>query len=173
MNPLGFSEGRVLCLVESSGQGKDPAFHRVEERRLVNDVNEEMKTQVMGTKRKSGRAKENFIRREVPCAYCHGTGRDPFPSSWPNSLCQVCRGRKRNLILLSTRKEKLKRCPFCEGRGIHPFSRMSCTSCKGKGWVIVCKDWVACPLCQGEGKEQEKAFECTKCGGRGEIRNFS
>ena len=152
------------------GPGEGPDLLPGEGRSLVD---EEMKTQVLGTKKKAGKAKENFIRREVPCGFCQETGRDPFLSSWPNSLCQICRGRKRNLILLSPREEKLKSCPFCKGRGIHPFSRMSCTSCKGKGWVVVCKDWGTCPLCQGEGREQEKAFECTKCAGKGEIRTLS
>ena len=132
-----------------------------------------METQVV-TRRNTARTKkakrdEKFIQKEIQCAYCRGTGKDPFPGTWSNSLCQICRGRKRNLISFLPEEEKLKKCPFCGGRGVHPYTRMTCIPCKGKGWVVIYKGSVTCPLCKGEGRNKEKAFECTRCGGKGEL----
>gem|GEM_PF-1346999 len=129
-----------------------------------------MKTQVLEASIKKASPKDKFvIRKQVACAYCRSTGKDPFPGTWANSLCQICRGRKMNMISYPRREAKLKPCPFCEGAGIHPFSRMSCTSCNGKGWVVIPKRSVPCPVCKGKGREQEKSFECTKCAGKGEL----
>ena len=127
-----------------------------------------MKTQMM-TEKKRNNAKAKFVQREVSCAFCQGTGKDPFPGTWPKGICQICRGRKKNAFFFSPLREKLKRCPFCQGGGIHPYSRMSCTVCKGKGWVVTEKASFTCPICKGKGREEEKAFECTRCGGKGRV----
>ncbi|NQU88817.1 MAG: hypothetical protein HQ541_23990, partial [Mariniphaga sp.] len=63
------------------------------------------------------------------CAYCNGTGKDPYDLLSSMSGCQVCNGRGQVEV-----EEPLKECVFCAGSGQNPLgARVPCTVCHGKG----------------------------------------
>lgn len=89
-------------------------------------------------KETSAKAKaEEAVQKEVkwaelPCAFCRGTGRDPFGVLSHLSKCPVCHGRKTVRVV-----EPYETCGACEGTGIYFNSRLYCWICKGKGVVPV------------------------------------
>lgn len=66
----------------------------------------------------------------IACAFCKSRGVDPFEVPSKLSLCQVCKGRKKNFVL-----EPFEKCPVCLGGGIYKHHRLSCAVCKGRGWL--------------------------------------
>lgn len=64
----------------------------------------------------------------IVCAYCHGRGVDPFGVPSKLSLCQICKGRKKNVVL-----EPFEECPACLGTGVYKHHRLPCAVCKGRG----------------------------------------
>ena len=64
----------------------------------------------------------------IECAFCKGEGKDPFDILSPLSSCPVCGGRK--VVEL---EEPIRKCAFCNGTGVHPQTRLTCTACMGKG----------------------------------------
>ena len=64
----------------------------------------------------------------VKCAFCRGTGRDPFKVLSPLWICPACGGSGKALI-----EEPYKSCPACQGTGLHFGSRMYCWACRGTG----------------------------------------
>lgn len=66
----------------------------------------------------------------VKCAFCKGSGTDPFPVLSPISKCPVCHGRGEVRV-----KKPYTSCPACEGTGIYTRSRLYCWTCRGKGVV--------------------------------------
>lgn len=106
---------------------------------------------------------------EVICAFCGGTGRDPFGVMSPLALCQVCGGRGFHILHAA-----IARCPFCQGTGIHPHSRNTCTACQGVGQVEVSADASPCPRCGGSGRAADdnwpdSPLPCSHCRGRGLV----
>lgn len=73
----------------------------------------------------------------VTCAFCKGTGRDPFGIPSKLSTCQVCTGRKKNSLLAP-----FEECPACAGTGVYQHHRLPCAVCHGRGRLpqIVGKD---------------------------------
>ena len=69
---------------------------------------------------------------EIKCAFCQGTGRDPFHLMSSLSNCPVCNGRKTVKV-----REPYETCGACEGTGRYFNSKMYCWTCKGKGVVPV------------------------------------
>ena len=67
---------------------------------------------------------------KLRCAFCKGTGVDPFALLSERSTCQVCCGRGE---VEDGRPEML--CAFCRGSGVYPGKRITCTVCDGKGAV--------------------------------------
>lgn len=130
----------------------------------------------MTTDRKNDQTKANPERRAegasiaVMCAFCRGTGKDPFGIMSPAATCQVCRGRG-----VRTLDQPTATCAYCEGTGVHPSSRLTCTTCGGTGKVEIPDDAVACPRCRGTGRESncqyhpESLLSCWFCGGRGVV----
>jgi DnaJ-class molecular chaperone len=106
----------------------------------------------------------------VICAFCGGTGRDPFDIMSPLSTCVVCRGTGQRRLRPPTAP-----CAFCRGTGVHPFSRLTCTACGGVGTVEIPNDAVTCPCCGGTGRAADYAdyiwpdspLSCPCCGGKG------
>lgn len=101
---------------------------------------------------------------EVSCAFCHGTGTDPFGiMSWLSACC-VCKGR--STIQVQGPQE---RCAHCRGTGA--VKRLTCTVCGGKGLVpLRAVDTVVCRECQGTGDAfSASALPCLKCRGRGWV----
>lgn len=66
---------------------------------------------------------------EIKCAFCKGTGKDPFGLS-KLSDCPVCHGKK--TVKVTKAYEK---CRACDGGGVYIRSHMYCWFCKGKGVV--------------------------------------
>jgi DnaJ-class molecular chaperone len=122
--------------------------------------------------------KEEFTmrKRKIPdphvetrCAFCNGTGKDPFDLMSPLSTCQACSGEGRRVLTAPVR-----RCAYCKGTGVHPHSRMVCMTCRGAGQVTVPEKAVTCPGCGGSGCESDHDFHdsvlsCTVCGGKGVV----
>ena len=69
---------------------------------------------------------------EVQCAFCRGTGRDPFGVLSVLSNCPTCGGKGTVRV-----KEPYETCSVCRGTGIYYRSRLSCGTCGGKGVVHV------------------------------------
>jgi DnaJ-class molecular chaperone len=100
----------------------------------------------------------------ITCAFCEGSGRDPFGLLSSLSRCQVCGGTGWVAI-----EEPCRRCAFCEGTGVHPHQRLTCTCCGGKGMISVHEPAQKCPHCQGTGAEppDQDYLPCVLCKGAG------
>ncbi|MBL7183780.1 MAG: hypothetical protein ISS50_04945 [Anaerolineae bacterium] len=103
---------------------------------------------------------------EVKCAYCYGTGKDPFGVPGPESNCSVCGGKGYNRVVAP-----YVRCASCGGTGKMRGRRLTCTACKGRGMMTVRGPTVSCPRCQGTGRQPGTEYDlaCTHCGGRGVV----
>ncbi len=106
---------------------------------------------------------------DVTCAFCNGTGKDPFEIMSPLATCQVCSGMGRHTLHQLTAP-----CAFCRGTGVHPGSRMTCTTCMGLGTVEVPADAVTCPCCGGSGRAADYVWpdsplSCGCCRGKGVV----
>lgn len=106
--------------------------------------------------------------QKIRCAFCKGTGKDPFGQLYPGSTCQVCSGRKE--IYVSTPYET---CTYCHGSGVAFSMQNTCTVCNGKGVVSLgpkeTKRGKSCPMCGGSGMEINTNLSCTRCHGRGTV----
>ena len=110
---------------------------------------------------------------EVDCAFCKGTGKDPFDLLSAKSGCQACDGTGKQQVVAPVAK-----CAYCSGTGVHPHSRLVCLTCHGAGQVSVPEDAIRCPGCSGTGKESRHIFtdsvlSCTVCGGKGVVDRSS
>jgi len=99
----------------------------------------------------------------VKCAFCHGTGVDPFGIMSGLSNCCVCGGKGEVEI-----EEPYRACSFCRGTGIHPNTRMSCVVCHGSGIIHIKEPAETCSHCGGGGVETD-GLPCLVCKGRGGI----
>ncbi len=99
----------------------------------------------------------------IKCAFCNGTGKDPFGLLSPLATCQVCLGRGKVSVNPPTAK-----CAFCNGTGISPDKRITCTVCGGKGVVTVPKGAKTCPECKGSGQAPD-GLPCLACRGKGVV----
>lgn len=106
----------------------------------------------------------------VKCAFCRGTGKDPWGLPSFLSSCQVCSGRG-----VVTVYEPVKECAFCGGTGKQPYttSRLTCGACGGKGVVAAIEEpTMTCPTCGGSGinpKILPPLVTCSTCKGQGVI----
>ena len=62
----------------------------------------------------------------VRCAFCKGTGSNPYYKS----TCPVCKGKKNNEVV-----EKYMTCRDCRGTGHKGGTTLTCYSCSGLGVV--------------------------------------
>jgi len=61
-------------------------------------------------------------------------------------------------------------CAYCKGRGEEkPRSNVTCTVCRGKGFVSVAEPVEGCTHCRGTGAEPNNKLSCLKCGGKGVV----
>ncbi len=101
----------------------------------------------------------------ISCAFCQGTGKDPFGIMSPLSSCQVCGGKGTVKV-----REPAIACAFCGGSGIHDDQRLTCTACRGKGMASIVEPVEKCPRCQGAGVDISINYlPCVWCGGQGVI----
>ena len=98
---------------------------------------------------------------EVLCAFCEGTGKNPFGYA----KCQVCGGRRKLKV-----KTPYYRCAYCGGTGRH--GQASCAVCSGRGVVTFAEPAQVCPACSGYGKDINSPLRlsCPVCGGKGIIK---
>ncbi len=107
-------------------------------------------------------------RVELACAFCRGTGRDPFGLLSSLSKCQVCGGAGVRRL-----RQPAAPCAYCGKTGIHSFSRLTCTTCGG-GSVEIPDGAVTCPGCEGTGREADYEYpdsvlSCRCCGVKGVV----
>ncbi|MCK4418631.1 hypothetical protein KAV79_02385 [Candidatus Aerophobetes bacterium] len=100
---------------------------------------------------------------EVKCAYCKGTGKDPWGVMSVLADCQVCRGKGTVKIA-----EPFEKCPVCHGTGVQYNTRLNCLACGGKG-VLTVEGTEVCPVCKGTGKDDFRLY-CPKCKGTGKVK---
>jgi len=103
--------------------------------------------------------------KAISCAFCEGTGKDPFGVMSRKSNCQVCGGKGTVTV-----REPAIVCAFCGGIGVHDEQRLTCTVCGGKGMVTITEPVEKCPRCLGTGMDTDIDYlPCTLCGGKGVI----
>ena len=100
---------------------------------------------------------------KVECAFCQGTGRDPFGILSHLSNCSVCGGK--GVVMVA---KPYVTCRACDGTGIQPFTRLTCLACGGKGVISVADKAETCPVCGGAGADTENRY-CLRCHGSGVI----
>jgi DnaJ-class molecular chaperone len=101
------------------------------------------------------------MTKTIKCAFCGGTGKDPFDLLSPISHCLVCDGMGQVEV-----EEPMKKCVFCAGSGKNPLgARVPCIVCEGKGYYQ-CASNTKCTQCKGTGKASD-GLPCTRCGGKG------
>ena len=97
----------------------------------------------------------------IPCAFCSGTGKDPFDLLSHISHCLVCNGAGQVEVT-----EPVKPCVFCSGSGKNPLgARVACIVCGGKGANHISVT-TKCSQCKGTGKSSD-GLPCTRCKGVG------
>lgn len=105
------------------------------------------------------------MKKEIECAFCKGTGKDPFNLLSELATCQVCGGRGKVEVI-----EPAIKCAFCKGTGVYPQgARVTCTVCNGKGMVTVEGPTDECPKCKGTATTPDSGLPCIKCGGKGVV----
>ncbi|MEI6433684.1 MAG: hypothetical protein WCP32_02490 [Bacteroidota bacterium] len=103
------------------------------------------------------------MTKTIKCAFCNGTGMDPFELLSPKSYCLVCDGAGQVEV-----KEPMIKCVFCNGSGKNPLgARVQCIVCGGRGFNH-CAGNLKCVQCKGNGKSTD-GLPCTRCGGKGCI----
>ncbi|MCF7888873.1 MAG: hypothetical protein K9L78_02015 [Victivallales bacterium] len=104
---------------------------------------------------------------KIQCAFCKGSGKDPFRLMSESSDCQVCFGSGTVEI-----DDSAIMCVFCSGTGVYPGTRLTCTVCFGKG-MITLKPYqlLDCPSCKGSGRTRHSGLPCLNCGGTGKVGN--
>ncbi len=100
---------------------------------------------------------------EIKCAFCRGTGKDPFGLLSVLSTRGTCGGKGTVRV-----KEPYVPCLACGGTGIQPFTRLGCLGCGGKGVRTVEKPAETCPLCRGTGTDGMH-LHCLRCSGTGVV----
>lgn len=109
--------------------------------------------------------KEESSKTFIECAFCHGTGKDPFGVMSRFSTCYACLGQKGRLL-----PYPLKRCPYCQGTGVSPIGgRNYCLVCHGGGIVSSREPVAECPACGGNGRHKLTGFYCWPCQGKGAV----
>ena len=99
----------------------------------------------------------------ISCAFCRGTGQDPFGiMSWLSNCC-VCGGGGVVQVPAIHR-----RCAHCQGSGA--VKTFTCTVCRGRGWVADSPGPQRfCPECRGSGTDPSSSLACLTCLGRGRV----
>jgi len=111
-----------------------------------------------------GGRKAGTNRTTIACAFCGGTGRDPYGVLSKVSNCPVCQGHKTVEVETPTVP-----CAYCRGTGKQRHSRLTCSACKGKGVITLAGPTATCPQCRGTGRMVESDLACSLCKGAGLI----
>ena len=100
----------------------------------------------------------------IKCAFCGGTGKDPYEVLSGVSDCPVCKGHK-----TVEAKTPLVDCLYCRGTGRHRHTRLTCSACGGKGVITLAGPTTKCTQCAGTGREPEGDLPCSLCRGTGLV----
>ena len=98
----------------------------------------------------------------VKCAFCGGTGKDPFDLLSSLSRCPVCKGHGTLEV-----KAPTVPCAYCRGTGRGRHTRLACSGCGGAGVIALAGPTTRCPQCGGSGREPEADLPCSLCRGAG------
>ena len=112
--------------------------------------------------KKVGNAKAAARAAKVTCAFCEGTGKDPFDLLSKLSQCPVCNGRGTVVV-----KMPAVLCAYCRGTGRQRHTRLECSGCQGAGVLTLAGPTTRCPQCGGSGREPESDLACSLCKGAG------
>ena len=145
-----------------------PARRESRGRQMSGDMIEPTTNQQTTAGRSAGDRKPPVPSTKIKCAFCGGTGRDPFEVMSKKSSCPVCKGRGEVSV-----QEPLVPCAYCHGTGQQPRTRLSCPACQGKGVVHLAGPTTECPNCEGAGKEPKTNMPCWVCKGAGLIAKDS
>ena len=117
----------------------------------------------LGKNRMPGISREGKLV-SITCAFCSGSGNDPFGIMSHLSKCCVCKGKGIVKTL-----SPYRRCAHCSGTGA--VKTLTCTACMGKGVLpIVANDTHKCPTCHGDGDDPSaSAMYCLQCRGSGIV----
>ena len=100
----------------------------------------------------------------VTCAFCDGTGRDPYAILSKVSDCPVCKGHKAVEV-----KTPHVACRYCKGTGRQRHTRLPCSACRGTGVIALPGPAAPCPQCAGSGREPDADLPCSLCTGAGLV----
>ena len=102
----------------------------------------------------------------VQCAFCKGSGKDPFGILSYLSSCPSCWGKGTIRI-----RSPYVSCAFCQGTGVYPGTRLTCSLCGGTAVRLVRDPTKTCPNCLGSGVEphSELGLSCFTCRGKGVV----
>ena len=100
----------------------------------------------------------------VKCAFCDGTGKDPFELLSRLSKCPVCKGHKTLPMQAPTVP-----CAYCRGTGRQRHMRLACSGCGGAAVHALPGPTAECPQCDGSGREPEADLPCSLCRGAGLV----
>jgi len=146
-----------------------PSWGRSSTLKLRPEGQSERKTE-MGTEtteRQSGASTSRKPAGEcktVKCAFCGGTGRDPYRILSKLSNCPVCKGHKTVEV-----ETPVVGCLYCKGTGRQRHTRLTCSACRGAGVITLSGPTAACPQCGGSGREHEADLPCSRCRGAGLV----
>jgi DnaJ-class molecular chaperone len=112
--------------------------------------------------------------KTIKCAFCGGTGRDPYRVLSRVSGCPVCKGHK--VVEVET---PVVGCLYCKGTGRQRHTRLTCSACRGAGVITLPGSpgrrrgkpgpTAPCPQCDGSGREPEADLPCSRCRGAGLV----
>ena len=101
----------------------------------------------------------------IPCAFCGGTGRDPYEILSRLADCPVCKGHKTVAV-----QAPYVACLYCKGTGRQRHTRLTCSACRGKGVITLAGPTRPCPQCGGTGRAPVLDLACSLCRGAGLLR---
>ncbi len=108
---------------------------------------------------------ENEGRALVRCAYCKGTGRDPFGIMSSRSICTACGGKRSVWVQMP-----LVTCAYCHGSGASPIgAKNPCLACRGTGVGSIEEPTESCGSCGGMGLHKATRLYCLPCHGKGIV----
>ena len=100
----------------------------------------------------------------IKCAFCKGTGKDPYGVLSKLGACQVCKGHKTVEV-----QAPYVACLYCKGTGRQRHTRLTCSACRGKGVIPMAGPTTQCTQCGGTGREPEGDLPCSLCKGSGLV----
>ena len=126
----------------------------------------------MSTMTKRRKPREHAVAADktttIKCAFCSGTGREPYRILSRISDCPVCKGHKAVEV-----KTPVVACLYCKGTGRQRHTRLTCSACRGAGVITLPGPTAACPQCRGGGRERETDLPCSLCKGAGLVAKRS